>query len=310
MSRLVVFVLVTSFIQPAFTNSAEPDVAPLLSNRLQSMLVAARDNPKTLPDRIRLVCVLQNRAVVSEMLRISGKIEVTTLQQNRRDQIHAALLKVSKDDTELSVWPAQKIGPPDDRLHWVWVDVKPRLLKKAVDQIVSENAQVELIDVSEKTIGTTKVVKIPGNAPEPFGKTYRSIVARRGGKKTLEKIGVIIRSAHNKKELKLVSLTSTEAVVTCTAAQLKKLSAALSKIAGAEIRRVSISQESRNPLHLKEVTISDPKAKGLRQTLAKLVDKGYEFPVTISQQKGGPTLRARISKELAQELETKGFEVN
>lgn len=310
MNRLVVFVLVTSFIQPAFTNSAEPDVAPLISNRLQSMLVAARDNPKTLPDRVRLVCVLQNRAVVSEMLRISGRIEVTTLQQKRRDQIHEALLKITKDETELSVWPAQKIGPPDDRLHWVWVDVTPRLLNKTVELIVSDSAQVEVIDVSEKTIGTTKVVKVPVTAPEPFGKTYRSIGARRGGEKTLKQIGVIIRSAQNRKELEVVTLTAREAVVACTSAQLRKLSAALTKIDGAEIRRVPISQDCRNPLHLQEATISDPKAKGVRETLAKLVDKGYEFPVAISQQKGGPVLRARISKDLAQELEKKGFEVN
>jgi hypothetical protein len=310
MSRLAVFVLLTSLFRQTHTNSAEPDVAPLLSNRLQSALVAANANPNNLPNRVRLVCILQNRAVISEMLKSSGRIEVTTLQDTRRDQIHAALLKISKDEKELSVWPAQKIGPLDDRLYWVWVDVTPRLLKKAVDQIVSKNPQVEVIDVSEKTIGTTKAVKIPGNAPEPFGKSYRSIVAPRGGEKTLEKIGAIIGSAHNKKELELVTLTGQEAVVACTPAQLKKLSTALAKIDGAEIRRVEINQESRNPLHLKEATITDPKAKGLRETLAKLSDKGYEFPVSISQQKGGSVLRARISKELAQELATKGFKVN
>ena len=308
MSRTVFLALMMSLLQPGITKSAGPDVPALIANRLQSTLIAARDSPETLPDRLRIYCVLQNRATTSEML--VGEMKLTTLQDQRRDEIAKALLKVSRNPEELSVWKTQQLGGPEDRIYWVWIDVTPRLLNKAVDTIVKEVSKVEVIDVSEKTIGTTKVHKIAGDSPEPVGRSFRSIVARQGGLNTARKIGRVIFDAHKNDELDVVTLTNSEAVVSCTPDQLKKLSASLAKIEGADIRRVPITWETRNPLHLQETTISDARAKSIRETLQNLVDSGYEFPVTIIQQNRGMVIRARISERLVRELRKKGFKVN
>ncbi|MBC8289920.1 MAG: hypothetical protein H8E37_06350 [Planctomycetes bacterium] len=303
MSRSILMVVISSLalnsnglIQSA---SAEVDMKPLISNRLQGVIETARRNPEKLGSRTRVYLVLHHEALTSELLALNGRISREALAQRRWKTVSQSLRKsVSNDKEALDIFKVQNYRRGKRDIYWVWIDVyETNLIDKVVDAIL-EHPFVESVDVATNNI---RAFEGPVESPDPKGASIRRISAEN----SLKEIDAVVR----KGKVQILSRGRSFLVVSCDSKkQLKQLTDNLKKL-DSKIERLQVDRKLENPLGLSEVTITHGDADA-REVVSRLAKSEFELPIGLDRQKSGTLVTSVISKTMQEKLKDKGFQIN